>query len=95
MMTFKILFTIQASKDLKELENRKTFKSSKKTLVYLQANPRHPSLNTHKYKSVTGHNGAEIFEAYAENITPAAYRIFWYYGPNKYNITILAITIHP
>ena len=37
----------------------------------------------------------EIFEAYAENNTPAAYRIFWYYGPNKKEITILAITPHP
>lgn len=46
-------------------------------------------------KSVKGHNGEEIFEAYAENNTPAAYRIFWYYGPNKDNITILVITAHP
>ena len=37
----------------------------------------------------------EIFEAYAENKTPAAWRIFWYYGPNKKQITILAITPHP
>ncbi|MCC8467176.1 MAG: hypothetical protein LN589_00160 [Rickettsia endosymbiont of Eriopis connexa] len=57
-------------------------------------NPRHSSLNTHKYKSVKGNNGEEIFEAYAENNTPAAYRI-WHYGPNKDNITILAITAHP
>ncbi|WP_179943705.1 MULTISPECIES: hypothetical protein [spotted fever group] len=59
-MTFKILFTIQASKDLEELENNKglekRLKAVRKTLVYLQANPRHPSLNTHKYKSVKGHN---------------------------------------
>ncbi|KJV91341.1 hypothetical protein [Rickettsia amblyommatis] len=47
MMTFKILFTIQASKDLKELENRKTFKSSKKHWYIYRQNPRHPSLNTH------------------------------------------------
>ncbi|APZ30655.1 hypothetical protein RRIM16_03730 [Rickettsia conorii subsp. raoultii] len=64
-------------------------------MAYLQANSRHPSLNTHQYKSVKGHNGEEIFEAYAENNTPAAYRIFWYYGPNKDNITILVITAHP
>ncbi|MEY4463541.1 MAG: hypothetical protein RLZZ81_512 [Pseudomonadota bacterium] len=99
MMTFKILFTIQASKDLKELENNKgsekRLKAVRKTLAYLQVNPRHPSLNTHKYKSVKGNNGEEIFEAYAENITPAAYRIFWHYGPNKDSITILAITAHP
>ncbi len=45
----------------------------------------------HKYSSFTGPLGEEIFEAYAENKTPAAYRIFWYYGPGKNNITIIAI----
>ncbi|GAA5252410.1 hypothetical protein [Candidatus Rickettsia kedanie] len=58
MRTFKILFTIQASKDLAELENNKglekRLKSVKKTLAYLQANPRHSSLNTYKYKSIKG-----------------------------------------
>ena len=37
----------------------------------------------------------DVFEAYAENNTPGAYRIFWYYGPGKNQITILAITPHP
>lgn len=56
--------------------------------------PRHPGLNTHKYHSLTRPFGEEFFEAYAENNTPAAYRIFWYYGPNKREITIIAITSH-
>lgn len=60
-----------------------------------EKNPHHPSLNTHKYSSLSGENGEEIFEAYAENNTPAAFRIFWYYGPNKSKITIIAITPHP
>ena len=36
-----------------------------------------------------------MFEAYAENNTPGAYRIFWYYGPEKTMISIIAITPHP
>jgi hypothetical protein len=42
-----------------------------------------------------GENGEEVFEAYAENNTPGAYRIFWHYGPGKDVITIIAITPHP
>jgi len=42
-----------------------------------------------------GPKGEEIFEAYAEQSTPAAYRIFWYYGPELTQITIIAITSHP
>lgn len=96
---FNLLFTTQASKDLDKLENNKglekRLKAVRKTLAYLQMNPRHPSLNTHKYKSIKGYNEEDIFEAYAENNTSAAYRIFWHYGPDKDNITILAITPHP
>ncbi|MCH2547738.1 MAG: hypothetical protein MK052_09040 [Alphaproteobacteria bacterium] len=42
-----------------------------------------------------GSNSKEVFEAYAENKTPGAYRIFWFYGPDKKEITIVAITPHP
>jgi len=98
-MPFKLLFTRQANGDLNELENKpalsKRFKAVRKALGYLETNPRHPGLNTHKYSSLSGPDDEEIFEAYAENNTPAAYRIFWYYGPNKNEITIIAITPHP
>lgn len=98
-MPFTLLFTDQAGADLDELaQNRahaKRFKAVQKALGYLQINPRHPSLNTHKYSSLLGPRGEEVFEAYAENQTPGAYRIFWCYGPGKSEITILAIVPHP
>jgi hypothetical protein len=34
-------------------------------------------------------------EADAENKTPAAYRIFWHYGPGQDEITVIAIIPHP
>ncbi|PKL08496.1 MAG: hypothetical protein CVV51_08685 [Spirochaetae bacterium HGW-Spirochaetae-7] len=61
----------------------------------LAADPRHPGLKTHKYESLIGEKGEDIFEAYAEQNTPAAYRLFWHYGPEKEWITIVAITPHP
>jgi len=98
-MAFKLLFTTQANHDFDRLEKNKNFskqlKSVRKSLGYLEINPRHPSLNTHKFTSLKGPEGEEVFEAYAENNTPGAYRIFWYYGPLKKEITIIAITEHP
>lgn len=98
-MNFNLLFTQEASDQYDKLEqdraNLKHFKAVRKALAYLETNPRHQSLNTHKYKSISGPNGEEIFEVYAENKTPAAYRIFWYYGPKQRNITIIAIVPHP
>lgn len=98
-MAFTLKFTSQAKEDLQSLEAdpslHKRLKAVRKSLGYLETNPKHPSLNTHKYSSLSGPNGEEIFEAYAENKTPAAYRIFWFYGPDKREITIVAITAHP
>jgi len=42
-----------------------------------------------------GEKGEKVFDTYAENKTPAAYRIFWHYGPEPGGITIIAITPHP
>lgn len=98
-MSFQLLFTEQASQDLQAIEFdhglHKRLKAVRKALAYLENNPRHPGLNTHKFIAIHGPNGEDIFEAYAENKTPAAYRIFWYYGPSQQKITILAITPHP
>ncbi len=98
-MPYNLLFTDQANDDLTSLEQnphlKKRLKAVRKALGFLETNPRHPGLNTHKFSSLKGQNGEEIFEAYAENHTPTAYRIFWHYGPDKNNITVIAITPHP
>lgn len=96
---FEINFSELADKQMDELENRphleKRLKAVRKTLAYLETNPRHPGLNTHEYTSLTRKLGHKVFEAYVENNTPSAYRVFGYYGPQEYMITILAITPHP
>ena len=98
-MQFELEFTLDASRDLERLESNPGFKKQwnavRKTLGLMESNLRHKSLNTHKYNSLIGPHGEEVFEAYAENNTPAAYRIFWFYGPGKRQITIVAITPHP
>ena len=96
-MKFKLKLTSLAQKSLNSLkkDDPKKHKKVLKTLGLMEVNLRHPSLNTHKYESMRGPNGEEIFEAYVENKTPAAFRVFWYYGPNRDELTILAITPHP
>ena len=80
-MTFELLFTAQADADLNALEANagltKCLKAVRKALGLLKTHPRHPGLNTHKFSSLSGPHGEEVFEAYAENKTPAAWRIFW------------------
>jgi hypothetical protein len=73
------------------------FKQVKKCINLLQTNPRHPGLQTHEYSaSINPYNPKQkVFEAYVQQNTAAAYRVFWCYGPGKEQITILAIIKHP
>ena len=105
-MQTKIKFTPTADKQLTALE-KTPLKAAlaaqvRKALGYLELDPHHPSLHTHEFLSLTGSRGEKIFEAYAQNKTPGAYRIFWHYGPDEITskkrtpvITIVAITPHP
>jgi hypothetical protein len=73
------------------------FKQVYKTVTLLAANPKHPGLQTHEYRSFPHpyDQKQKVFEAYAQNRTPGAYRVFWCYGPGRQQITIIAITPHP
>ncbi len=98
---FEILLTPSAKETLDRLEKDATkaglLKQVRKTLGFLQTNLRHPSLNTHEYQTIASpfSKDEKVFEAYAQNKTPGAYRVFWCYGPNKKQISIIAITPHP
>ncbi|MCL2678924.1 MAG: hypothetical protein FWF18_01290 [Dehalococcoidia bacterium] len=96
---FEIYWTAEAKANFTALKNDrsriKQYKAVKKAILLLSQNPRHPGLQTHEYSSLTGPGGEKIFEAYAEQNTPAAYRIFWFYGPEKGAITLVAIIPHP
>lgn len=96
-MQFRLEYQPEAEETLANLQQTdpKKYKKVLKTLGLMQTNLRHSGLKTHKYDSLSGPDEEEVFEAYVENKTPAAFRVFWYYGPGKNVITILAITPHP
>lgn len=73
------------------------FKQVYKSVNLLKTNPRHSSLHTHQYDSIENpyDSKEKVFEAYVQNNTPAAYRVFWCYGPEQKQITIIDITAHP
>ncbi len=77
-------------------------KQVNKALGYLQQNPAHPGLHTHEFTSLSTPD-RKMFESYAQNQTPGAYRIFWHYGPDEHDnrkkrvpvITVVAVTPDP
>ena len=76
-------------------EEQKFYRKLVKALGYLRENPRHNSLASHEIDALSRKCGFRVFESYLENKTPAAGRIFWSYGPDQGDITILGIEAHP
>ena len=76
-------------------EEASRYKKIGKALVLLSNNPRHPGLNSHEISALTARYGIKVWESYLENNKPAAGRIFWVYGPNQGDITIIGIEPHP
>jgi hypothetical protein len=103
----ELRFTFEADKQLTTIENDPSLKDVqkqvRKTLRYLETNLCSKSLQTHEYQSLTKRYGIKVFEAYVQQKTLGAYRVFWHYGPDETSkdgkripiITIIAITPHP
>ena len=85
------------SKKKKSSKQEGLFRQVTKALRLLASDPRHPGLQTHEYLSIPNpyKRGEKVFAAYAQDKTPGAYRIFWCYGPERGQITIIAVTPHP
>jgi hypothetical protein len=75
-------------------DGERLFKKLVKVLGYLSADPRHNSLASHEISDLSRKHGLKIFQSYLENNTPGAGRTFWTYGPDKGEITVLALEPH-
>ncbi len=76
-------------------DEEKLYKQIGKALVLISENPGHPGLNSHDIPPLTQRYGVKVWESYLSNKTPAAGRIFWVYGPEKGQITIIGLEPHP
>ena len=105
-MRRELVYTDTADQQYEALLNDPTkkgvLKQVQKTLGFLETNVYHNSLQTHEYYSIRGFKGEKVWEAYVQQNTPAAYRVFFHYGPDRIKkgkripvITIFTITPHP
>lgn len=78
------------------LPTSRSLKKAKKALRLLRdVGPSHPGLNSHKYQSMSGPNGEDVWESHVENKTPGARRIWWLYGPAPDTLTIITLGPRP
>ena len=73
----------------------KLFKLLVKAIQFLASDPKHPGLNSHEIRALSNRFGIKVFQSYLQNKTPSAGRIFWVYGPNRKDITIIGLEPHP
>ena len=101
-MAFKLRFAKQASEMLDSLEidpsQQVKLRKVRRALGRLEQNPRHRGLHSHHYERFPADRDVKVWDSYVENRTPAAWRIFWRYGPDERGlrvITVLYIGPHP
>lgn len=96
---FRLVYTDEALRVLTDLGKPAYAVKLKKVQEALRllrdVGPSHPGLNSHKYQSLTGPGGEDVWESYVENRTPGAWRIWWVYGPEPDTIRIVTPGPHP
>ena len=64
-------------------------------LKKLSVDPMYPSLHTHEIEPLSRRYGMKVWQSYLENKTSKARRMYWVYGPDKKDITIIGLEPHP
>ena len=66
-----------------------------KAMRLLSQDPSYPSLHTHDIEPLTKRYGVKVWQSYLENNTSRAMRMYWVYGPDRQDITIIGMEPHP
>ena len=64
-------------------------------LKKLSVDPMYPSLHTHEIEPLSRRYGMKVWQSYLENKTSKARRMYWVYGPDQKDITIIGLEPHP
>lgn len=76
-------------------DEAKLLKQWSKAAALLEENPRHPGLHTHEIDELSRRFGEKVWQSYLENRTPGAARLYWVYGPERHQITLVGLDRHP
>ncbi len=74
---------------------KQLYKKWGNALKKLSEDPFYPSLQTHEITSLSKRYGMKVWQSYLENKTSGAMRMYWVYGPNQQEITIIGLEPHP
>lgn len=66
-----------------------------KALKLLANDPKHPGLHSHEIAPLSKRYGMKVWQSYLENKRSGAMRMYWVYGPEAREITIIGLEPHP
>lgn len=76
-------------------EDLQLYKKWGRAMVHLAADPFYPGLKTHEIPPLSRRYGMKVWQSYLENKNSRAARIYWVYGPDQKDITIIGLEPHP
>lgn len=74
---------------------KQLYKKWGNALKKLSENPMYPSLKSHEIDALSHRYGMKVWQSYLENKKSGAMRMFWVYGPEQQQITIIGLEPHP
>ncbi len=76
-------------------KDEELYKKWGNALKKLSDNPQYPSLRTHEIAPLSKRYGMKVWQSYLENKKSGARRMYWVYGPDQKDITIIGLEPHP
>lgn len=76
-------------------EDASPYKKWGKALKLLANDPKHPGLHSHEIAPLSKRYGMKVWQSYLENKRSGAMRMYWVYGPEAREITIIGLEPHP
>ena len=95
METLWTNLSLKAKKGTLGKDEEKLYKKMGKAMAFLTNDPKHPGLHSHEIEALSKRYGMKVWQSYLENKTSGAGRIYWVYGPEKNDITIIGLEPHP
>ncbi len=64
-------------------------------LIKLADDPFYPGLKTHEIEPLSKRYGMKVWQSYLENHKSGAMSMYWVYGPDQKDITVIGLEPHP
>ena len=75
--------------------DRELYKKWGNALKKLSENPMYPGLRSHEIEDLSRRYRMKVWQSYLENKKSGARRMYWVYGPDRQEITIIGLEPHP